>query len=443
MSVAIQAVESGSVCAKKGILPGNTLLSINGHEIGDFLDYRFYMAETKLRLVFAQGGKFKVITVYKDEAQDIGLQFDNYLMSRQQSCKNKCIFCFIDQLPKGLRQSLYFKDDDSRLSFLFGNYITLTNLSEHDVQRIIDMHISPINISVHTTNPQLRVQMMKNPNAAKSLELIGRFADAGIKINTQLVLCPGINDGAELQKTMEDLAAYYPSVQMIAAVPLGVTKFRENLPKLQTYTKETAAAVLDLIETFGDNFKKKHGVRFAFAADEFYIKAGRPIPEADYYEDFEQLENGVGMCALLKQEFFDALSDTPSRGVPCKRTIACGTAAYPLIRSLADAAQEKFPGLELQVVAVENRFFGETITVTGLLTGRDLIEQLKTLELGHTLILSASMLRSEMDLFLDDTTPQQLADALHIPVVFTENNGAELLRAIITGEGKLICQNQS
>lgn len=443
MSVTIHAVEPGSVCEKKGILPGDELLLINGHEIDDFLDYRFYMTETKLRLTFKQNGVYKVITVFKDEAQDIGLQFDNYLMSRQQSCRNKCIFCFIDQLPKGLRSSLYFKDDDSRLSFLFGNYITLTNLSEHDVQRIIDMHISPVNISVHTTNPELRVKMMKNPNAAKSLALIGRFAEAGIKINTQLVLCPGINDGAELQKTMEDLASYYPNVQMIAAVPLGVTKFRENLPQLQTYTKESAAAVLDLIEAFGDAFKKQHGVRFAFAADEFYIKAERPIPDASYYEDFEQLENGVGMCALLKQEFLDALQAESARTLNTSKTIACGTAVYPLIQELADAAQAKFTGLNLYVVPVVNNFFGTTITVTGLLTGTDLIEQLKNKQLGDALILSCSMLRNEMDLFLDDTTPQQLANALHVPVIFTENNGADLLNAILTGEGKQVCQNRS
>ena len=443
MSVVIHAVEPGSPAAKKGVAAGDELLFINGHEIDDFLDYRFYMAETKLCLTFRQKGIYKMITIRKDEAQDIGLQFDNYLMSRQQSCKNKCIFCFIDQLPKGLRPSLYFKDDDSRLSFLFGNYITLTNLSEHDVQRIIDMHISPINISVHTTNPALRVQMMKNQNAAKSLELIGRFAHAGIKINTQLVLCPGINDGEELQKTMEDLAAYYPNVQMIAAVPLGVTKFRQNLPQLQTYTKETAADVLDRIEAFGDAFLQKHGVRFAFAADEFYIKAERPIPDAAYYEDFEQLENGVGMCALLKQEFEDALAAETPRQVPTVKTIACGTTVYPLIQSLAEAAQNKFSGLQICVVPVVNRFFGETITVTGLLTGKDLIEQLQNTPLGDALVLSVSMLRSEMDLFLDDTTPQQLADALHIPVIFTENNGADLLRAIIAGEGKLLCQNRS
>lgn len=434
MAVVIDGVADGSVAFKKRINSGDVLVSINGHEILDFLDYQFYLSEEKLRLLIKSDGVYRYLTVKKGQMEDIGLVFNDYLMDKQHHCKNKCIFCFIDQLPKGLRKTLYFKDDDSRLSFLFGNYITLTNLTQRDVERIIEMHISPVNISVHTTNPDLRVKMMKNKNAGESLKIIKQLADAGIKINTQLVLCPGINDGDELKRTLNDLKELYPQVQMVAAVPLGVTKFREGLPQLDQYNQQTAAEVLDIIEGFAADFYEKHGVHFAFAADEFYLKAKREIPQAEYYEDFEQLENGVGMCALLKDEFLTELANINNLNVNRKVTIATGVAAFDLISSLCRSLCEKINNLQVNVVPVKNEFFGETITVTGLIVGKDLISQLSDKELGDELIISSSMLRSEGDLFLDDTSLQDVENELKIPVRCVANNGAELLHAILGDE---------
>lgn len=435
MAVTIAAVEPHSICARRGVQAGEILTHINGHEIVDVLDYQFYATERKLILTLRDAqGKAREIKIKKDEYADLGLQFDTYLMDRQRHCANKCVFCFIDQLPKGMRESLYFKDDDSRLSFLFGNYVTLTNLSEREVERIIQMHISPVNISVHTMNPELRVKMMKNPRAGESLKIIKRFADAGIKMNTQLVLCPGINDGDELLYSLTELGKLYPAVQSIAAVPLGMTKYREGLTELTPYTKESAAAVVDMIEDFAAHFLYFKGTRLAFAADEFYLKAGREIPPPDAYEDFAQLENGVGLCALLKDEFDAALraldeADFPTR--PRKVTVATGQAAYPLLEELAHALCEKCPMLSVQVAAVRNDFFGESITVAGLLTGTDLIAQLGGKELGEQLLIPAVMLRREGDLFLDDLSPSDVEQALHVPVVPVPNDGGQLLDAML------------
>lgn len=442
MSVAIKAVQKKSLCDKHGISSGHTLLSINGNEIADVLDYQFYVCESKLRLELKnEKGKSYTLKLKKhNEYDDIGLEFETYLMDKKHSCKNKCIFCFIDQLPKGLRESLYFKDDDERLSFLFGNYVTLTNMSEHDVERIIKMHISPINISVHTMNPKLRVSMMKNKNAGESLKIIKQLAEAGIELNTQLVLCPGINDGDELKYSLSELAKLYPSLKSIAAVPLGITKHRQGLEKLEAYEAQTAAKTLDIIEEFSNEFYKKHGTRLAFAADEFYIIAGREIPEYEFYEDFSQLENGVGMWALLKDEFYNSIKklNLIELKTSKKITMATGDAAYPLICEFADELQKKIKNLTVEVARINNDFFGHNVTVAGLLTGTDLVNQLKGKDLGEALFIPSSMLKgaypqddSEDEVFLDDMTIEQAQAQLGIKIMPICNDGDEIVKTIL------------
>lgn len=433
MSVMISGVEKGSLAKKAGILPGEELVSINGNEILDVLDYRFYMTEERLSvLIRDRDGKPRKISIRKDEYDDIGLEFETYLMDKQQSCRNQCIFCFIDQMPPGMRESLYFKDDDARMSFLFGNYITLTNLTDRDVERIIKMHISPVNISVHTTNPELRCKMMKNRFAGESLRHMYRLAQAGIGINCQLVLCPGINDGEELKKSLEDLENLYPSVQSIACVPVGLTDYREGLYPLEPYTPQSAAEVIRVIDEFSDRTQAEHGVRLCYPADEFFLTAGIPIPDGEYYGDFNQLENGVGMLATMRDEFAAALKLVEDE--PCKDrkiSIATGVAASDFIRGLVDEAGKKWHNLDCTVYAVKNDFFGHKITVTGLLTGRDLIAQLKDRDLGETLLLSSSMLRQNTDVFLDDVTVPELEKALGVRVRVTENDGYDFLDALL------------
>ena len=309
MSVLIKDVIKNSPAARKGVMAGDSLVKISGHEITDFLDYQFYTKDSKISVVFERNGKTKAVWVKKGEDEDLGLSFETYLMDKERHCKNGCIFCFIDQNPKGLRESIYFKDDDSRLSFLFGNYITLTNLSERDIEKIIEMHISPVNVSVHTMNKELRVKMMKNKNAGESLSILNRLAENGIAINTQLVLCPGINDGDELRYSLEKLGELCPSLQSIACVPVGVTKYREGLFSMPQYTKDAAAEVIDIVDEFGSNFKQQYGTRIVYAADEFYLKAERVLPDGEYYEAYPQIENGVGMWTSLKEEFLSELRE--------------------------------------------------------------------------------------------------------------------------------------
>ncbi len=434
MAVKISEIVKGSIAEKKKISAGDTLISINGSEINDVLDYRFYINDTKLLLSLKTAdGKSRLAVIHKDELEDIGLEFETYLMDKQRSCKNKCIFCFIDQLPKGLRKSLYFKDDDSRLSFLFGNYITLTNLTDSEADRIIKMHISPVNISVQTMNPDLRVEMMANPKAGESLRFLHKFAKAEIAINTQLVLCPGINDGKELERSLFELGALYPSVQSIAAVPVGLSDHREGLHPLQPYTKETAREVIGIIDKFNKRFSEEHGEIIAYAADEFYLKAEIPMPDADYYNGFPQLENGVGMWALLESEFNEALDECDIKSLDRKATIVTGKAAYPLISSLAEKACGKINGLRINVVAAENKLLGEMITVSGLLCGRDIVYALDGIELGDELIIPPNCLRSEGDMFLDDMTVDGLSDILKIKVTQNGSSGYDLLTAMTGG----------
>lgn len=432
MSVRISGIEENSIAQKKRISPDDILLSVNGKEINDVLDYRFYTSSGKLKLVLQnKSGKKYSRKIRKGEYDDIGLLFETYLMDEKRHCKNKCIFCFIDQLPGGMRKPLYFKDDDSRLSFLFGNYITLTNVTLRDIERIIEMHISPVNISVHTMNPELRKQMMNNPKAGESLKYIEMLFDAGIKMNTQLVLCPGINDGEELKYSIEKLMSFYPAVQSIAAVPVGLTKYRENLPELKPYDKNTAARVIDIIESYSEKYLEHIGARIVFAADEFYLKAKRDIPPAEFYEDFPQIENGVGLWADLKNQFEIALDECRVKSVGRKVITATGEAAYPLIKSLGEKAEKKIDGLTVLPVKVRNRFFGENITVAGLITGKDLTDALKEYVDGSDVLISSSMLRSEGDVFLDDMTLEEAERILKCKIIPIENDGEKLLRSII------------
>ena len=435
MPVKILAVEPGGPASHAGVRPGETLLSINGNEICDILDYRFYETDRHLSIVLRDGaGAERTVQIRKGQYESIGLEFETYLMDQQHSCTNRCIFCFIDQLPKGLRKSLYFKDDDSRLSFLFGNYVTLTNLKEREVDRIIKMHISPINISVHTTNPELRVKMMGNRFAGKSLDILYRFAKAGIKLNCQIVLCRDINDGEELDRTLKDLTSLWPSVQSVAVVPLGLTKYRQGLYPLTGYDSETARAVVRQLERWGDRCEQKYGQRICYAADEFYLKAQLPIPPAPFYGDFDQLENGVGLMASLKQEFLDALEDFVPPASSRKVTLATGVAAYPFLDTLLDELRQRCHNLTCNVVPIVNDFFGDTITVAGLVTGGDLLKQLRGRELGDALLLPDVMLRREGDIFLDDVSLEELSEALQIQIITVPNDGYALLDAVVGRE---------
>lgn len=435
MSVIVENVCPASYGEKSGVLAGDELVKINGHEIFDVLDYRFYIQSRKLKLEISRNGENIVTNIRKsDEFSDIGLEFKTYLMDKQHSCKNKCVFCFVDQMPKGMRETLYFKDDDSRMSFLFGNYITLTGLCEREVQRIIDMHISPINISVHTMNPKLRVEMMKNRFAGESLKILDRFSENGIDMNTQLVLCPGINDSDELRFSLEELSKLSPSVKSIAAVPVGLTKFRDGLYPLRTYTKEEAANVIDIIDEFNAHYSFYNGGKtLAYASDEFYLIAERELPDSDYYGEFSQLDNGVGMCALLKEEFLDALEETESKAINRKVTVATGYAAHGLLSNLCKKAEEKFQGLKINVVKIKNDFFGDTVTVAGLITGADFKAQLKDLDLGDELLIPRVSLRNEGDKFLDDVTIKELSEVLKVKVTPVENDGAVFLNILLNG----------
>lgn len=435
MAVKIFGVTVNSHADIAQIKEGETLLTINSNEIVDVLDYRFYQVNRKLVLeIKDKTGCVREVEINKGEYEEIGLEFETYLMDKQHSCRNKCIFCFIDQLPKGMRESLYFKDDDSRLSFLFGNYITLTNITEHEIERIIKMHISPINISVHTTNPELRCKMMNNRFAGDALKYLKRFSDAGITMNCQIVSCPGINDGEELLRTMTDLEAL--GVSMTAIVPVGLTRFRDGLYPLVPYNRETAAETLDIIEKFGDKCRQKYGRRIFFAGDEFYILAQRNLPEPEFYEDFSALEDGVGMIAYLTDDVRYVLEEYETDRVPDHTvTIACGEGVYPFIKNIMEMINEKFPNIKINTKAIKNNFFGGGINVSGLVTGGDLIAQLRGSNLGDRLIIPSSMLRFENDLFLDDVSVDDVEKELKIPLYAVNNNGQQLVEAVINVKG--------
>ncbi|MBP3386917.1 MAG: DUF512 domain-containing protein [Clostridia bacterium] len=429
--VLIKNVGKNTPAYKVGVQSGDELLSINDNEIYDVLDYQFYATEEHLSLLLRRDGETFSVECEKPMYDDLGLEFETYLMDKKRRCKNGCIFCFIDQNPKGMRETIYFKDDDERLSFLQGNYITLTNLEERDLDRIIKMHISPINVSVHTTDPELRVRMMKNKNAGKVLELMKKLQGGGVLMNAQIVLCRGYNDGDALKKTLLDLRELFPQVQSVAVVPSGITSHRDGLEKLIPFDKESCRETLELINSLGDENLKTLGHRIFFASDEFYLGAELPLPDEDYYEGYMQLDNGVGSLRSHREEFLSALENEAP--FECHRTVtvATGKAASAHITELCLAAEKRFAPLKVNVVTVENRFFGENITVSGLVVGRDLIDALKGRELGERLLIPKNMLRSDGDLFLDDVSVDDVEKELGVPLVAVGEYGDELLYSII------------
>ncbi|MBR5233571.1 MAG: DUF512 domain-containing protein [Clostridia bacterium] len=433
MAVVIKNVNPDSLCGKKGITAGYVLLSVNGHEINDVLDYRFYANSKRINISFQAPDGEVVTHRLKNELNPevLGLEFETYLMDKHHSCKNKCIFCFIDQMPHGMRKSLYFKDDDSRLSFLFGNYVTLTNMSESDIDRIIEMHISPVNISVHTMNPELRVQMMKNPNSGKVLSYINKLADAGIEINAQLVLCPGYNDGEELLYSLNELAKIGKSIVSVAAVPVGLTKHREGLCELKGYDKNSAAEVIDMINDFNFYHYNEFGRNFCYAADEFYLKAERRIPDYEYYDDFRQLDNGVGMWRETESLFLEALDEIKDCSER-KVVIITGVAATGLMNELAETFKKKFPEKIVDVFTVVNDFFGHSVTVAGLVTATDIINQVKDLSLYDVAFIPDVMLKSsDEQIFLDDISLEEVSEKLNVKIIPVGSSGAELLYHIM------------
>ncbi len=429
--VTVYGIAPGSLAEEKGVKVGDKLHTVNGNEVNDVLDYRFYLTDTRVHIGLERDGVFFEILIIKEMYADIGLEFETYLMDKKRSCQNRCIFCFIDQLPKGLRDTLYFKDDDSRLSFLMGNYVTLTNLKESDVNRIIKMRISPINVSVHTMNPSLRVQMMKNKNAGLVLSYLKKFADAGIEINAQIVLCKGINDGKELDYTMSELEKLHPSLVSCSIVPAGMTCFRENLYPLEAFEPDECVKVVEQVEKFADVCLEKHGSRIFFCGDELYIKGGLPLHNEDYYEGYPQIENGVGMIASMQGEFDFALETQQDVIVEHTVSVATGYSAYDFICSLAKKTEESVKGLKVHVYKIRNDFFGESITVAGLLTGADIINQLKDRELGDTLLLPRVMLRAEGDLTLDGITPNEIEEALNVKIKFVDSDGGTFIDALL------------
>ncbi len=429
--VKISFVAKDSPAEKAGLLAHDNIISVNGNPINDGLDYYFYTTDRRLVIEAEREGNPFTVKLSKGEYEPFGAEFDSYLITKQKRCRNNCVFCFIDQNPKGMRESIYFKDDDERLSFLHGNYVTLTNLTDDDIARIIKMHISPVNVSVHTMNPNLRCSMMGNRFAGKCLDYLTQLSEHGIAINAQLVLCPGINDGEELVYSMEQLYKL-KSLQSVSAVPVGLTAHREGLPKLRLFTAAEAASVIQTIDEFTKVPLEEKGVRMFYASDEFYLTAGIPIPPEDEYDGYPQLENGVGMLRCHREEFMWALEDAveaklADRIPPQKVYVATGMAAYGHICELCAKATEAFPQLECRVFGVENKFFGNTVTVSGLVTGGDLVGALKSAGGCDRLVIPCNMLRSEGDLFLDGVSLNEAAESLGYPISVAEKDGASLL----------------
>lgn len=415
---------------------GDRLIAINDNQIQDVLDYMYYSYDARLRVELeSPEGERRTVSVKKREGGDLGLDFEDYLMDCPMECANNCVFCFVDQMPPGMRKSLYFKDDDARMSFLTGSYITLTNLTDRELQRICDLKISPVNVSVHATNPQLRAELMGNLAAQDILERIRKLSEAGITMNCQVVCCPGLNDGEQLLNTIHDLAAFYPHVSSVAVVPVGLTKYRSGLAALKTFDAEGAGKTIDLVESFAASCQEYYGSRIVYCSDEFYLKAGRPLPSDEYYEEYAQLDNGVGMLRLLETEFLTALKMVdPTEGDSVPFSIATGKAAGPLLEKLLMTATEKCAKIKGRVYSIENDFFGHDITVAGLITGQDLIAQLTGKPLGERLLIPTNMLRHGETVFLDDYTVEDIEKALQVQVIQVPQDGAELLFAMLGEE---------
>ena len=433
----ICSVQPGSIAAALDVEPGDCLLAVGGEKIADIFDYRLLIAEDKLDvLIRKQDGEEWLLEIEKDPGEDLGLVFASDLMDDYRACCNHCVFCFIDQMPPGMRETLYFKDDDSRLSFLQGNYITLTNMSEHDIDRVIQYHMEPINISFHTTDPKLRAKMLGNPRAGDIFPHVRRLADAGISMNGQIVLCKGWNDGAALDQTIGDLATYLPALGSVSVVPVGLTKHRKKLAALESFHADDAAAVLAQIHRWQKQFRAQTGTGFVYAADEWYLSAGEELPGEEEYDGYPQLENGVGMLRSLQEEVRAALEEElpadggAEDGCPGSVTLATGVLAAPFLEQLVADIRRKHPQITAQVAAIRNRFFGETITVSGLITGQDLVEQLSQIEVGDRLLIPDNMLRSGEDVFLDDLHVTDLERAIGVPVTVVGPSGRELVEAV-------------
>lgn len=427
----IKAVEPGSIGDELELLPGDRVLTVDGHKLEDIFDYEYYTkSESIVMEVLKSDGELWELEI-ENNYQDLGLTFDNGLMSEYRTCRNKCIFCFIDQMPPGMRDTLYFKDDDSRLSFLQGNYVTLTNMSDRDIERIIEFKLAPINISVHAMNPRLRCEMLHNRYAGRALGRIRQLYDAGIPMNSQIVLCKGYNDGEELERSIRELSDFLPYMESLSVVPVGLSKFRNGLCRLEPLTRADAGKALDLIEGWQDRLYSKWKNHFVHASDEFYILAGRPLPKDERYDGFLQLENGVGMLRLLETEVESALSELSGDEREEEISIATGLLAAPHIEAHAKRVCEKFPGLTIRVYPIANRFFGEHITVAGLLTGQDLMGQLKGKRLGMRLLLSECMFKSGEEVFLDDVTRDEVQRALQVKITIVKSSGQDFVRAVI------------
>lgn len=435
----IKAVQEGSIAQEMEIEAGDKLLEINGEAVEDIFDYQYMIQDEYVEVLIQKpSGEEWLLEIDKEYEEDLGVEFENGLMDDYRSCCNKCIFCFIDQMPKGMRDTLYFKDDDSRLSFLQGNYVTLTNMSDKDVERVIKYHLSPINISFQTTNPKLRCQMLNNRFAGEALKKADRFYEAGIEMNGQIVLCKGVNDGEELERSISDLAKYLPHLRSVSVVPVGLSKFREGLYPLEPFTKEDAVTVLETIHRWQDKLYPEYGLHFVHASDEWYLLADRELPDEDNYDGYLQLENGVGMLRLLAEEFEDSMrmleeSGAVKRWKGRKREISTvtGRISFPYIKRLANRMEEVFEGLKVHVYSIRNDFFGERITVTGLLTGQDIIAQLTGEALGEELLLPQNVLRSGETVLLDDYTVEDIRKALQVPVNIVKSSGYDFTEAIL------------
>lgn len=439
----IRSVEDGSIAWELGVEPGDCLISINDKEIEDVFDYHYLVNDEELVLLIEKpDGEEWELEIEKDYEEDLGIEFEQGLMDEYRSCRNKCMFCFIDQMPKGMRETLYFKDDDSRLSFLQGNYITLTNMSDHDIDRIVQYHLEPINISFHTTNPELRCKMLHNRFAGDALKKVQTLYEGGITMNGQIVLCKGINDGEELERSIRDMTAYLPHLQSVSVVPVGLTKFRDGLYPLEPFTKEEAKEVLAIIHRWQKKIYEEYGTHFIHAGDEWYILAGEEMPEEERYDGYLQLENGVGTTRLLQNEFQEAFEKLSGDDRETEISLATGKLAYPYLKRMIETLQTKYPNVIVHLYEIRNDFFGELITVAGLITGQDLKAQLSGRPLGSRLLLPCCMLRNGEEVFLDDVTLDQLKEALQVQIDIVKSSGQDLIEAVLDEQMQVTCQNK-
>ena len=429
----VAEVLPGSIAEEMEIVVGDEIVSINGEEIEDIFDYQFLCENEYIEVgIRKESGEDWILEIDKDEDEDLGIKFENGLMDDYHSCSNKCIFCFIDQMPPGMRKTLYFKDDDARLSFLQGNYVTLTNMSEKDIERIIKYNLSPINISFHTTNPELRCMMLNNRFAGKALEKAKRFYEAGLVMNGQIVLCKGVNDKDELERTISDLYEYLPYLQSVSIVPVGVTKYRDGLYKMDAWEKEDAEYLIDQVEKWQKKAYAQYGLHFVHASDEWYINANRQLPEAERYDGYLQIANGVGTMRSMIDEFEEELDNFKEFKENEERvTVVCGELPYAYIKMMADKLMNDHPHKEINVVPVKNRFFGESITVTGLLTGQDIVYALKNINLGNRVLLSENILKADEEIFLDDMTLNEFKEVLQVDVSIVQSNGYDFVDCIL------------